>query len=122
MSIFTRASALALAAMATFVTPVRASMLNVVFYSGVTVLDPSITQAYNTRNFGYLVYGTLFAMDSKGQVQTQMVDRHSVSADHMHYSFTLCPGLRFHDGSPVAAADCVASLKRWGQRTAWASG
>ncbi|MFC7553792.1 ABC transporter substrate-binding protein [Pseudoroseomonas wenyumeiae] len=25
----------------------------------------------------------------------------------------LRPGLKFHDGEPVRAADCVASLKRW---------
>ena len=31
-------------------------------------------------------------------------------------SFTLRDGLKFHDGQPVTAEDCVVSLKRWSQR------
>mgnify|MGYP003336127820 CR=1 FL=1 len=31
------------------------------------------------------------------------------------WRFTLREGLRFHDGTPVRAADCVASLRRWGR-------
>lgn len=96
--------------------PLRAAQLNVVLYSEVTTLDPSFTAAYNTRNFGYLVYDTLFAIDSHGQVQPQMVDHYSVSPDKLSYSFTLRSGLAFHDGTPVTAADCVASLQRWGAK------
>ena len=36
----------------------------------------------------------------------------------MVYTFTLRDGLKWHDGQPVTAADCVASLRRWGQRNA----
>ena len=32
------------------------------------------------------------------------------------YTFTLRDGLKWHDGAPVTAEDCVASLKRWGSR------
>jgi peptide/nickel transport system substrate-binding protein len=32
------------------------------------------------------------------------------------WTFTLRDGLRFHDGAPVTAADCVASLRRWGAK------
>src|SRR5207237_1763271 len=50
--------------------------------------------------------------------QPQMVDKHTVSKDAMKYSFTLRDGLKFHDGAPVTAEDCVASLKRWGAKDA----
>ncbi|MGO8271765.1 ABC transporter substrate-binding protein, partial [Rhizobium ruizarguesonis] len=30
--------------------------------------------------------------------------------------FTLRDGLEFHDGQPVTAEDCVASIRRWGAR------
>ena len=45
-----------------------------------------------------------------------MVDKWSVSADKLTWTFTLRDGLEWHDGQPVTAEDCVASLKRWGAR------
>jgi peptide/nickel transport system substrate-binding protein len=79
-------------------------------------LDPIWTTAYITRNFGYMVYDTLFALDKDLKPQPQMVDKWTVSDDKLSYSFTLRDGLKWHDGSPVRAADCVASIDRWGKR------
>src|SRR5260370_40845206 len=45
-----------------------------------------------------------------------MVDRRTVSADGMKYTFTLRDGLRWHDGHPVLSEDCVESLKRWAKK------
>jgi peptide/nickel transport system substrate-binding protein len=77
------------------------------------VLDPMWTTAYVTRNHAYMVFDTLFALDSKFQPHAQMVGDDAVSPDQLVYSFTLRDGLQFHDGAPVRGADCVASLKRW---------
>src|SRR5882724_795350 len=79
-------------------------------------IDPIWTTAYVTRNFGYLVFDTLFALDKDFKPQPQMVDRWTVSDDRLTYRFTLRDGLKWHDGQPVRAADCVASLERWGKR------
>jgi peptide/nickel transport system substrate-binding protein len=79
-------------------------------------IDPIWTTAYVTRNFGYLVFDTLFALDKNFKPQPQMVERWTVSPDKLSYRFTLRPGLKWHDGQPVRAADCVASIKRWGRR------
>jgi peptide/nickel transport system substrate-binding protein len=79
-------------------------------------IDPIWTTAYVSRNFGYLVFDTLFSLDKDFKPQPQMVDRWTVSDDKMTYSFTLRPGLKWHDGQPVRAADCVASIERWGKR------
>src|ERR1700751_3180133 len=79
-------------------------------------IDPIWTTAYVTRNFGYLVFDTLFALDKDFKPQPQMVDRWSTSEDKLTWRFTLRDGLKWHDGQPVRAADCVASLKRWGKR------
>jgi peptide/nickel transport system substrate-binding protein len=76
------------------------------------ILDPIWTTAYITRNHAYLVYDTLFGTDENHQVKPQMVDRTSVSPDGMRYTFTLRDDLRWHDGTSVAAEDCVESLKR----------
>ena len=80
------------------------------------ILDPVWATAYITRNHAYLVYDTLFGTDENLQVKPQMVDRTTVSADGMRYTFTLRDGLRWHDGQPVQSDDCVESLKRWGKK------
>src|SRR5260370_11075117 len=79
-------------------------------------LDPIWTTAYITRNYGYMVYDTLFALDKDLKPQPQMVDTWTVSEDKLTYSFTLRDGLKWHDRAPVTAADCVASIARWGKR------
>src|SRR5436853_514375 len=87
--------------------------LKAVMHSDVKIVDPIWTTAYITRNHGYMVYDTLFAMDDKGEIKPQMVDKYEVSADTLTYTLTLRDGLLWHDGKPVTAEDCVASVKRW---------
>ena len=89
----------------------KATMANDLKY-----VDPFWTTAYVTRNHGYMIYDTLFALDANLQPQPQMVETWQVSPDGLTYTFTLRSGLQWHDGTPVRAADCVASLKRWGKR------
>src|SRR5437899_5245356 len=79
-------------------------------------IDPIWTTAYVTRNFGYLVFDTLFSLDKDFKPQPQMIDAWTVSGDKLLYKFTLRDGLKWHDGTPVRAADCVASIERWGKR------
>src|SRR6516164_7607702 len=81
-------------------------------------LDPIWTTAYITRNYGYMIYDTLFAVNEKFEPQPQMVDKWSLSADKLTYTFTLRDGLKWHDGQPVRSADCIASIERWGKRDA----
>jgi peptide/nickel transport system substrate-binding protein len=83
-----------------------------------TILDPIWTTAYVTRDHGYMIYDTLFAMDEGNTVKPQMVDKHEVSADKTLWTFTLRDGLEWHDGKPVTSEDCIASIKRWGARDA----
>jgi len=79
-------------------------------------IDPIWTTAYVTRNFGYLVFDTLFALDKDLKPQPQMVDGWTASGDKLSHKFTLRDGLKWHDGQPVRAADCVASIARWAKR------
>jgi peptide/nickel transport system substrate-binding protein len=82
------------------------------------ILDPIATTAYITRNHGYMVYDTLFAINDKFEVKPQMVDKWELSKDKLTYTFTLRPGLKFHDGAAVKSADCIASIERWSKRDA----
>jgi peptide/nickel transport system substrate-binding protein len=61
-----------------------------------------------------MIFDTLLATDSAFKVQPQMAEW-KVSDDKLTYTFTLRDGLKWHDGPPVTADDCVASLKRWGK-------
>jgi len=90
--------------------------IKAVMHSDVKILDPIWTTAYIQRNFGYMVWDTLFAMDDKFEVKPQMVDKYEVSADKLTWPFTLRDGLEWSNGTPVTSEDCVASIKRWAVR------
>ena len=107
---------LAAAVMALSGTAQAEKVLRIVPHADLKNLDPIWTTAYITRNHGYMVYDTLFAVDENLKIQPQMIDSWKVSSDNLVYSFTLRDGLKWHDGKPVTAADCVASIARWGKR------
>ncbi len=90
--------------------------LKVALHSDLKIIDPIWTSALISQHHGYLVYDTLFGMDDKLQVRPQMVDKWEMSPDKLTWTFVLRDGLAWHDGAPVTAADCVASLKRWGAK------
>src|SRR5437899_6778838 len=95
-----------------------AKTLRVAPHSDLKIIDPIWTTALISVNHGYMVYDTLFALDGKLNVQPQMVERHAMSADKLTWTLTLRDGLEWHDGAPVTAEDCIASIKRWGARDA----
>jgi len=88
--------------------------ITAVMHSDLRTIDPGFTTAYITRDHGYMVYDTLLATDSNFKIQPQMADW-KISDDKLTYTFTLRDGLKWHDGAPVTAEDCAASLKRWGK-------
>ena len=49
-------------------------------------------------------------------VQPQMVEGAAVENDGKQWDLTLRDGLAFHDGTPVLARDCVATIQRCGKR------
>ena len=55
--------------------PAQTKTLRFVAHADVKILDPTFTTAYISRNFGYMVYDTLFALDAKGVPRPQMVER-----------------------------------------------
>jgi peptide/nickel transport system substrate-binding protein len=79
--------------------------------------DPIWTTANITAYYGAMVYDTLFATDANSHPQPQMVEKWKVSADKLTFTFQLRDGLGWQDGTPVTAADCVASIRRWAVRS-----
>ena len=94
------------------------TVLRVVPHSGLKILDPIWTTAYISRNHGYMIYDTLFSLDSKGEIQPQMADSVSRSDDGLTVTITLRDGLKWHDGANVTAEDTVASINRWAGKDA----
>jgi peptide/nickel transport system substrate-binding protein len=82
-------------------------------------LDPIVATSYVIRNHGYLVYDTLFATDESFQIRPQMVSAWQTAPDGLRWTFHLRDGLAFHDGQPVTAKDCIASIARWSKRDAF---
>ena len=89
-----------------------ATTLKVIPYADLALLDPAVS-AFITRNHVLMVFDTLFGVDEQGVVQPQMLDGTATEPDGLTWTLTLRPGLLFHDGTPVLARDCVASIKRW---------
>lgn len=112
------ALAAVLAAAMTTASPAGAQqkVLRAVMHADVRTLDPIWTTQTIAGIHAMLVYDTLFGNDDDLNPQPQMVGKFEVSEDKLTYTFTLRDGLKFHDGSPVASKDVIASLKRWAVR------
>src|SRR5581483_4996687 len=91
--------------------------INFVPHADLASLDPVWTTADITRNFSLAVYDTLYGFDADFAVQPQMAEGGATtSADGKEVTVKLRDGLKFHDGTPVLAKDCVATIQRFGKR------
>ena len=97
----------------------NARLLRFIPQADLTVLDPMWTTAYVTRNHGFMVFDTLFGMNGQYQPSPQMVAGFKTEEDGKLWTLGLRAGLKFHDGEPVRAQDCVASINRWAKRDAF---
>src|SRR4029077_21260858 len=87
-------------------------VLRVVPQGEVKVFDPHQSQVNLTSMHAALVYDLLFSWDADMVPQPQLVESWTVSDDKLLYTFTLRPGLKFSDGSPLTTRDVIATLKR----------
>ncbi len=81
-------------------------------------LDAVYTTAQVTRNAAAMVFETLYGRDEQLNPKPQMVEGHLIEDNGLRWTMKLRDGLLFHDGTPVLARDCVASLQRWMKRDA----
>lgn len=90
-----------------------ASKLVFVPQGNLVSMDPVWTTAAVTRAAGLMVYETLYGRDQHLRAHPQMLAGHVVEDGGKRWIMTLRDGLAWHDGTPVLARDCVASIKRW---------
>jgi peptide/nickel transport system substrate-binding protein len=112
----TAAAIAALPAAPALAQPAAARTLRFVPQANLANFDPIWGTQYVVRNASILVWDTLYGVNDKLQPQRQMVEAEDVSQDGRTWTFRLREGLRFHDGEPVRAQDCAASLNRWAVR------
>ncbi len=82
-------------------------------------VEPKDYDCYSNTSFAFLHpiaphYSTLLKFDAANypRIIGDLAQSWSVSADRMVYTFKLRPGVLFHDGSPLTAADVKASYER----------
>ncbi len=106
-------------ALPSIVRAASATTLKFVPQIDLAFLDPHWTTANVTRGHGYMVFDTLYGQDGTFTPQPQMLQGHVVENGGKLWKLTLRPGLMWHDGTPVLARDCVASIRRWAARDAF---
>jgi peptide/nickel transport system substrate-binding protein len=76
-------------------------------------IDPASAVAGTVPLVARQVFETLVAYaPNSTDVQPSLATRWNVSRDGLTWSFTLRDGVRFHDGTPLTAADVAASFSR----------
>jgi peptide/nickel transport system substrate-binding protein len=94
----------------------KANKLVFVPTEDLSVLDPHFAGPRSRRTHAYLVFDTLYGLDTSWTAQPQMVEGHQVDEDGLTWTLTLRDGLRFHDNEPVLARDVLTSIRRFAER------
>lgn len=74
-----------------------------------TTLDPALTYDANGWSIIHSLYDSLVAYDTDGTLRPLLAESWDV-ADPLALTFQLRPGVTFHDGAPLTAADVVATV------------
>ena len=64
----------------------------------------------------HLVFLPLVTVDAQGELEPQLAESWEHSADYRDWTYHLRPGVRWHDGVPVTAADVKFTLELFCQQ------
>ncbi|ASN03592.1 ABC transporter substrate-binding protein [Virgibacillus necropolis] len=93
--------------------PTKGGTLNVAFAADPDTIDWMYTGATSTRDIGWHIFETLFALDKEYKTKPMIAEGYEISGDRTVYTIKVREGVNFHDGSTVTAEDVVASIERW---------
>src|SRR5262249_44307314 len=91
-------------------------VLRVVPHADLRIVDPHTSTATISQMHGQMICDQVFAWYANLTQNPELVAHYEISPGRLVYTFTLRPGLKFHDGQPVTTRDVIASLKRWAAR------
>jgi peptide/nickel transport system substrate-binding protein len=93
--------------------PVYGGTLTIALAAEPSGLDPTTNpSAAIKRVVHYNVLESLLKVDRNGSVVPALAKTYTVSQDGKEYTFTLHPGIKFHDGRPCTAEDVKYSFER----------
>lgn len=80
----------------------------------IITLDPAEAFEFSGVEVGANVYDKLIGVDLKNNnaLVGELAQSWTVSPDNLTYTFKLRPGIKFHSGNPLTAADVVYSFQR----------
>jgi len=87
------------------------TQLTIVQPAEATTMDPGRSTQVLTVNYFYNLYDSLTRWDAALQLQPGLATSWKAVND-ITWEFTLRPGVKFHDGSPVTAEDVRATIER----------
>ncbi|WP_026868747.1 ABC transporter substrate-binding protein [Inquilinus limosus] len=94
--------------------PVKGGKIDVATIGEPPTLDPMANTGDLLGMITQHVYETLFTFDGEWRLQPLLAEAMpAISDDGRTYDIKIRPGVTFHDGEPLTAADVVASLERW---------
>ncbi len=90
-----------------------AKTLSIVPQATLNSVDPIWSTSQISRNLGFMVFEPLYGRDADLVARPLMVEADQMEDGGKRWTMRLRPKMLFHDGQPVRAQDCVASLGRW---------
>ena len=94
-------------------TPTYGGTLTITLSAEPPGLDPTTSPAATIKRVvHYNLFEGLLKVDRSGKVVPALAKSYTVSNDGKEYTFTLHPGIKFHDGKPCTAEDVKFSLER----------
>jgi len=95
-------------------TPRRGGVLLAAIAADAPSLDPHQEQTFATMQMVAPLYSTLIQIDPYGypKIIGDAATEWKISPDGFTYTFKIRPGIRFHDGSPLTAADVKATYDK----------
>jgi peptide/nickel transport system substrate-binding protein len=107
------AAALLASVMALSPATARAQVLEAAVDASPAGLDPHLITAFTSFQIvNGTIYEGLTTIDKDLRIVPGLAQGWTIAPDGKTYTFKLVPGATFHDGSPVEAADVVASINR----------
>lgn len=79
-----------------------------------STFDPAAISSRDNSNMAKHMFGTLYEIDSEGQIVPQMAESYVEAEDGLSYTYTLKSGLTCEDGEALTAEDVAYSFNRAG--------
>jgi ABC-type dipeptide/oligopeptide/nickel transport system permease subunit/ABC-type transport system substrate-binding protein len=109
---FSQPAPLAAPAAAEANEPRRGGVLRLASQAEVHNLDPALAYDEASRIVGDHLFARLVTWDAEGALTGELAERFETLDGGRRYRFVLREGLRFHDGTPLRAADVKRSFER----------